>query len=172
MKTMEKTYLSVQATAVLVRSALKEAFEGFRFSVVSSSYSGGASITVRWTDGPRQSDVETVTKVFEGATFDGMTDYKGLRVHTMAGKQVQFGADYIFCERVYSEAFLERAMKYWTDLDAKQRCALLNSGIPQWGIDRSGEGLEPTPKGMASTLSDVEPKPSETANSVVLVRVS
>ena len=171
MKTLEKKYLSVVETAKLVRQALKEAFPGFRFSVRSSSYSGGASINIRWTDGPRQTDVDAVVNTFAGATFDGQTDYKGCRVHTMDGRTVSFGADFIFTDREYSEAFLADAMRQWDGLTAAQRCELLNNTLPRWGLDHGGDGLRPTARGMASTLSDIEPKASKTAESVVLVRV-
>lgn len=170
MKSGQKTHLSVTATATLVRKALREAFPDFTFSVRSKSYSGGASINVRWTDGPRVSDVEAITNVFQGASFDSQSDYKGLRIHAINDQHVSFGADWIFCEREYSEAFLEKAMDHWSGLSAAERCDLLNNRLPRWGIE-PGEGLQPTPKGMASILSDFEPQPSKTARSVVLVHV-
>jgi hypothetical protein len=76
--------LSVAETAKLVRAELKTTFPGVKFSVRSSSYSGGASIDVRWTDGPTGKDVDRVLKPYEGARFDGMTDLK-------------YGADHWLC---------------------------------------------------------------------------
>jgi hypothetical protein len=76
--------LSVAETAKLVRTDLKREFPGVKFSVRSSSYSGGASIDVRWTDGPTGKDVDRVLKPYEGARFDGMTDLK-------------YGADHWLC---------------------------------------------------------------------------
>lgn len=67
-------YLSCAETAKLVRAALKGAFPGVKFSVRSSVYAGGASIDVKWTDGPRTRDVETVAKPYAGGRFDGMID--------------------------------------------------------------------------------------------------
>lgn len=72
--TLGKRYLSVAETAKMVRAALKREFPGQKFSVRSHSYSGGAAIRVHWTDGPRASDVQAVTSMFEGARFDGMID--------------------------------------------------------------------------------------------------
>ena len=69
-------YLSVTETAKLVRAALAKHFPGVKFSVRSSSYSGGASITASWTDGPRARLVEPILHGFEGASFDGMNDLK------------------------------------------------------------------------------------------------
>lgn len=71
-----------------VRKALRTAFPLHRastFSIRSSVYSGGASITVRWKDGPSVEDVASVTRHFSGA------DLNGERVH--------FGADYVFTNR-------------------------------------------------------------------------
>ncbi|WP_322470266.1 LPD29 domain-containing protein [Hydrogenophaga sp. SNF1] len=103
-------YLSCADTAKLVRQALKEAFPGIKFSVRSSTYSGGASIRVGWIDGPNAAQVEAVAKVFEGAYFDGMQDYKGSLSALVDGVVTSFGADYIFCERGNSDAAVQRAI--------------------------------------------------------------
>jgi hypothetical protein len=80
------TYLSCADTAKLVRAALKESFPGVKFSVKSSVYAGGASINVAYTDGPSAGQVEAVAKAFQGAYFDGMTDYKGSNYNTLDGE--------------------------------------------------------------------------------------
>ena len=67
-------YISCVDTAKLLRKALKAEFPATRFSVRSSSYSGGASIRVEWTDGPTTKRVDRVAKQFAGASFDGMID--------------------------------------------------------------------------------------------------
>lgn len=103
-------YLSCADTAKLVRQALKEAFPGIKFSVRSSIYSGGASIRVGWIDGPNAAQVEAVAKVFEGAYFDGMQDYKGSLSALVDGVVTSFGADYIFCERGNSDGAVQRAI--------------------------------------------------------------
>lgn len=105
-------YLSVADTAKLVRQALKAAFPGVKFSVRSDSYSGGASIRVRWTDGPTVKVVEAVTNRYRGADFDGMQDLKTYREDTLIAlsdgsvEAVHFGADFIFGERDLSEGYL------------------------------------------------------------------
>jgi Large polyvalent protein associated domain 29 len=73
--------LSCAETAKLVRKALKTAFPGVKFSVRSSTYSGGASIRVGWTDGPTSKEVEAITGKFSGAGFDGMIDLKYHKEH-------------------------------------------------------------------------------------------
>jgi hypothetical protein len=102
-------YVTCAETAKLVREALKANFPGVPFSVKSKTYSGGASITVKWTDGPAPTDVEKVTSQFEGADFDGMVDLKSPVVHEVNGEKVHFGADYIFTDRVLSDTFLVKA---------------------------------------------------------------
>ncbi len=74
-------YLTCADTAKLVRTALRESFPGVKFSVRAKTYSGGASISVWWTDGPMRADVEAVARQFEGADFDGMIDLKSSRQH-------------------------------------------------------------------------------------------
>ena len=101
---MTTTYVSPADTARLVRKALKAAFPGAAFFVRTSVYSGGASIDVRWTDGPTTRVVQRVVNGFEGATFDGMIDLKEYRDTVINGERVHYGADFIHCHRSYSEA--------------------------------------------------------------------
>ena len=95
----KRRYLSCAETAKLVRAALKASFPGVTFSVKSKTYSGGASITVGWTDGPTTKEVEHVSKQFEGADFDGMIDLKSYKDSVLDGERVHFGADYVFSDR-------------------------------------------------------------------------
>lgn len=104
-------YLSCAETAALVRQAVKEAFPGVKFSVKSKTYSGGASIGVRWTDGPTGKQVDAIIQVFSGAYFDGMIDYKGYKYHKLDGADVSFGADFIFGNRDYSDALIAKGIK-------------------------------------------------------------
>jgi hypothetical protein len=103
-------YISTTDTAKLIRAALKESFPGVKFSVKSSSYSGGSSIRVSWTDGPSAAMVESVAGVFKGSYFDGQTDYKGNVYAIVDGKMTSFGPDYIFCERQHSDEAVARAI--------------------------------------------------------------
>jgi hypothetical protein len=68
------TYVSLKDTAGLVRKALKVRFPATTFSVRGKSYSGGASITVGWTDGPSVGEVEAVTGRYAGGRFNSMID--------------------------------------------------------------------------------------------------
>ena len=69
-------HLSVAETARLIRPQIKKAFPGVKFSVRSSSYAGGASIRVSWTNGPTVDAVNAIAGQFSGASFDGMIDLK------------------------------------------------------------------------------------------------
>lgn len=107
---MTRKFISCKGTAVLVRQSLKEAFSGVKFSVKSRTYSMGASIDVRWTDGPNGAQVDAVIARFAGSYFDGMTDYKGNCYHMMDGEQVSFGADSIHTYREDSDLAVARAI--------------------------------------------------------------
>lgn len=104
-------YISCADTAKLIRQALKDAFKKeyptTKFSVRSSVYSGGASISVEWIDGPCEPDVNRVIKQFQGATFDGMTDSTTYHTSELNGEKVRFGADYVNGRRNMSKTFIE-----------------------------------------------------------------
>lgn len=110
---MTSEYVSPADTAKLVRKALAMAFSvdypTVRFSVRTRVYSGGASIDVSWTDGPTTPQVEKVAKRYEGASFDGSIDLKSYVKHTVGGREVHYGADFIFCQREYSVEHLSAA---------------------------------------------------------------
>lgn len=102
---------STTETAKLVRKALKIKFPEVKFSVRSSIYSGGSSISVTWSDGPTQKEVNSVVKFYEGATFDGMIDMKSYvdQIMILEGEsfptEVHFGADFIFTYREMSAEY-------------------------------------------------------------------
>lgn len=159
--TPKRRYLTVTETATLVRQALKRNFPDTKFSVRSKSYSGGASISIFWTDGERAKTVEAVVKGFEGADFDGMIDlkinneswllpdgtaclaespdtYKGSITPYVSdaphpnAELVSFGADYIFCNRHISD-FDRREAEALTLIRERCHC----EGIPP--NDRFGD---------------------------------
>lgn len=125
-------YLTVSETAKLIRIQLKKQFPNTKFSVRSSSYSGGASIRISWIDGQTQKTVERYVRGFEGSSFDGMNDLKSYqdcwllpdgsavlaeRPESYGGsipgyvsdaphpnaELVSFGADFVFCNREISD---------------------------------------------------------------------
>ena len=125
---MTTSYLTCAETAKLVRQALKEAFPDVRFSVKSKTYIGGASITVRWADGPNAKQVDAVTGCFEGSYFDGSIDYKGNVYHMLDGQSVRFGADSIHTNREHSDKAVNKA------IDAL--CRRYGAQMREQGIER------------------------------------
>ena len=107
---MTTKHYSAAETAQIIRTCLKEAFAGIKFRVTSKTYSGGASVNVRWTDGPNAAQVEAIARRFAGSYFDGGIDYKGAVHHMFEGQPVRFGADHVFCTREYSNGAVERAI--------------------------------------------------------------
>jgi hypothetical protein len=75
----EARYIDAADTAKLVRAALKRAFPRVRFGVRTSRYAGGASVQVRWTDGPTTAAVETIVQPYTGREFDAMIDMETRR---------------------------------------------------------------------------------------------
>jgi len=109
-------YISAADTAKMLRQALKERFPGVKFGVRTSVYSGGASIHVKWYDGPEVNAVDAVAQQFKGATFDPMTDTKHLHTTRLPdGREVRFGAHYIFCNRYSAADDLRRANTAFTN---------------------------------------------------------
>jgi len=67
-------YLTAAETAKIVRKVLKREFPEITFGVTSETYSGGASISAQWIDGPTEKQVMAHIGVFAGKGFDGMID--------------------------------------------------------------------------------------------------
>lgn len=65
---------SLTAAAKNIRTELRTAFPGVKFSVRSSRFSGGDSITVSWTDGPNGDQVDAIVHRYKAGSFDGMQD--------------------------------------------------------------------------------------------------
>ncbi len=131
--------LDVPETAKLIRKAVRAEFPGFKFSVRSKRYAGGASIHVTWTDGPRHSDVQKLCDRYRGATFDGMTDMKSYHSSLLTtedgAEEVRFGADFVFAHRYisperYAEIASEIAAISGTPCDLSPQGADWNTRYP------------------------------------------
>lgn len=87
-----------------LRKLLAHKFPGVKFSVSRRS-KGSDSVDIRWTDGPTDEEVNQIGKLFQGKTFDGMTDYEDIVESEFL---TLFGSlGYVFTERSYSEAVME-----------------------------------------------------------------
>lgn len=105
-------------TAKKLRKELKKVFPDYpanHFSVRSSTYSGGSSVSVRWTDYPLEAEVNAVTKKYASASFDGMTDMKTYTGYEYEGKRYN-GADYILTSRDISDERREVALEFARDI--------------------------------------------------------
>lgn len=90
------------AAAKNLRTQLKKAFPGARFSVTTERFSGGDALRVAWTDGPAVSRVEEIASRYKGGRFDGQND---IYEYSSTAWTEAFGeAKYVSCSRDYSPA--------------------------------------------------------------------
>lgn len=87
-----------------LRVMLKHEFPGVKFSVKKRN--GSDSVDIAWVDGPTSEQVEKLAKLFQGRTFDGMTDYEDFVDSDFI--DLFGGLGYIFMERTYSDEIVER----------------------------------------------------------------
>lgn len=123
-------YESAAETAKKIRKELKRVFPDLparHFSVKSSNYAGGSSVSVRWTDFPLDTDVNDVVKKFSSSSFDGMVDLKTHTGYEYEGKMYS-GADYILPSRDVSperrelaERIAAHVMGDWDGLNHAQQ---------------------------------------------------
>lgn len=93
------------AAAKNCRKLLKKEFPGVKFSVRTDRYSGGSSLRIGWSDGPKVAEVEKITGRFSGGRFDGMEDIYN---YNRTPWTECFGDEkYIFAGRNYSDALLQ-----------------------------------------------------------------
>lgn len=71
-----------------LRKELRLTFPGVKFSVTSDRFSGGDSVSIRWTLGPSGEEVRKITDKYESGTFDAMTDCGGYD-HSAYGNAVE-----------------------------------------------------------------------------------
>lgn len=116
-------YYTCAETAKFVRDALKEAFPGIKFSVKSRTYSMGASIDVKWFDGPTEDEFKAVTHKFEGSYMSNEYGGDSIKmprhdtIDPVTGESCSFGANWVSGERSYTLAFyrpvVERLAAYY-----------------------------------------------------------
>lgn len=89
-----------------MRVLLKQAFKGVKFSV-RKNYWG--SVTVSWTDGPTEKQVEAITNRFKDGHFDGNQD---LYVYESTPWTKVFGSvKYVRLDRHLSDVMIEKAIE-------------------------------------------------------------
>jgi hypothetical protein len=92
----ETIYESAAETAKKVRKELKESFPNTKFSVKSSTYSMGSSVTAHYMSGeiPDYKECSELVGSFASKSFDGMTDSANFTGYEYDGKRYN-GADYV-----------------------------------------------------------------------------
>jgi hypothetical protein len=78
---MTSKYIDRAEVAKLMKKELTAKYPGVSFSIKSKTYSGGGSITIKWTDGPTESQVEQIVGKFESRGFDGSIDMELSLIH-------------------------------------------------------------------------------------------
>lgn len=69
-----KTQSTHSMTAKAIRNELKKSFPSISFSVRSSSFAGGNSVSIEWTNGPIYDEVNKIVSKYQYGHFDGMQD--------------------------------------------------------------------------------------------------
>ena len=88
------SYSSAKLAAKNIRTQLKRAFPGVKFSVTSDTYSGGDSVDISWELGPTSKEVEAITGQYQRGDFNGMEDiYENNRENVWP--QIFGGAKYV-----------------------------------------------------------------------------
>ena len=91
-----------------IRIELARAFPGVKFSVKSTSFSGGSDINVSWTDGPTTKQIDGIIQKYQAGSFDGSVD---LYTYEHSAWTEYFGtAKYIFANRHYSDAMTKKVI--------------------------------------------------------------
>ncbi len=67
-------WLDTADVSKILKMRLKLLYPCIKFSVTSDKYSMGSSISVRWTDGPCEADVNDMLSGYRMERFDGMID--------------------------------------------------------------------------------------------------
>ena len=88
-----ESHIDVAAASRLIKSALVKAFPGVIFAVHSSRFSGGESLSVRWTDGPAEARVAKIAKVYEH-----------IRRDARSGEELLGGNTHVSLNREFSKA--------------------------------------------------------------------
>ena len=134
---MTAKYIDRAEVARLMKKELTAKYAGVSFSITSKTYSGGGSITIKWTDGPTESQVEHVVSKFESRGFDGSIDMEYIIRHYIKGgklytystgtegsrgsvpawgklpegaEEIHINTGYVFCNRTLSREAIQTVM--------------------------------------------------------------
>jgi len=127
---METEWIAVTEVAKMIRAALKAEYPGTKFSVRKDH----RAIDIAWTDGPSLDAIESLGRMYNGASFDSMIDLESsiIRYRMPSGElivahdgkvpegavaKVMFSNSYVFARRAISEEFGQKlaakTSEYW-----------------------------------------------------------
>jgi len=114
LKRSETSYAGGKLAAVNMRTLLKAAFKGIKFSV-TSDYD---SVRVNWTDGPTDAEVNAIIGRFDIGASDIQTDY--FYTISTAFSELFGGCQYLSTSRALSDALILRALgEYYPDASTR-----------------------------------------------------
>ena len=88
------------AAAKNLRTQLRKAFPGHKFSVTTDRFAGGDALRVSWINGPAVSRVEAIACQYKAGSFNG---YEDIYEYNRSAWTEAFGdAKYVSCSRDYS----------------------------------------------------------------------
>ncbi len=99
----ELNWISATDLSKVIRQTLKAIFPRTKFSVRSSYYSMGSSVTVSWVDGPTTAQVDRALDSFRGKHFNGSDDSTSYSPILVNGERVKCGA-YVSTSRRLSDS--------------------------------------------------------------------
>jgi len=123
-------YDSRQKGSKNLKQELKDLFPETKFSVRCSSFAGGNSIDVSWTDGPTTDQVEKISGKYQEGHFNGMEDIYEYS-DTNVWPSVFGGAKYVQTHRHDSkEAYLKAVAEVEEEYGIKLKVSYTESGSP------------------------------------------
>lgn len=88
-----------------IRTQLKAAFKGVKFSVRKAHY---GTLYINWTDGPTKEEVEAITARYKTGSFDSMQDLAS--INRTPWSETFGGSEYVFVSREYSDEAISKAL--------------------------------------------------------------
>lgn len=129
-----KTLSTHAQAAKMIRQELKKAFPLIKFTVTSSSYSGGTSIDVDWVDGPIRDRVQEVIGKYQYGYFNGMEDIYETTNRIDGLPQVKFVMSRReISETIYNEVYevYKKSHSGWEDITSLDQTS--TKMLKMWG---------------------------------------
>lgn len=99
--------LGAKGVAINIRKELKVTFPKVKFSVRKSDYD---CVSIKWTDGPTDKQVRTITSKYKCGSFDAMQDM--YEYNSSPFNEVFGGVKYVFTDRKESDELIKKALEF------------------------------------------------------------